>query len=177
MFDRLTLHAPTAELADIHHTKDPAAQRTWQALRAGEPERAMVHYAHAANCTSRTPDQAAERAVQTWASLTEGRDIREVALIADASNQEIDRLNARAQHRRAPAWRTRTPRDPLARSPLRPTRRRSHRVHRTTPPARANAGRERHPRTGQRHPRGRESRSSSTGHTAGCCSPATIWTR
>jgi hypothetical protein len=30
-----------------------------------------------------------------------GRDIREVALIADASNQEIDRLNARAQHLRA----------------------------------------------------------------------------
>ncbi len=102
MFDRLTNHAPTAELADIHRAKDPAEQRTWQALRAGEPERAMAHYASRGQLhLSDTRDQAAEQAVQTWAALTEGRDIREVALIADASNQEIERLNARAQHLRA----------------------------------------------------------------------------
>ncbi len=102
MFDRLTSHTPTAELADIHRTKDPADQRAWHALRAGEPERAMAHYASRGQLhLSDTRDQAAEQAVQTWATLTEGRDIREVALIADASNQEIDRLNARAQHLRA----------------------------------------------------------------------------
>ena len=102
MFDRLSDHAPTAELTDIHRTRDPADQRAWQALRAGEPERAMAHYASRGQLhLSDTRDQAAEQAVQTWAALTEGRDIREVALIADASNQEIDRLNARAQHLRA----------------------------------------------------------------------------
>jgi ATP-dependent exoDNAse (exonuclease V) alpha subunit len=102
MFDRLTGHAPTAKLADIHRTKDPAEQRAWQALRAGEPERAMAHYASRGQLhLSDTRDQAVEHAVQTWATLTEGRDIHEVALIADASNQEIDRLNARAQHLRA----------------------------------------------------------------------------
>jgi ATP-dependent exoDNAse (exonuclease V) alpha subunit len=102
MFDRLAGHAPTVELADIHRTKDPADQRAWQALRAGDPERAMAHYASRGQLhLSDTPDQAAEHAVQAWATLTEGRDIREVALIADASNQEIDRLNARAQHLRA----------------------------------------------------------------------------
>jgi ATP-dependent exoDNAse (exonuclease V) alpha subunit len=102
MFDRLADHAPTAELADIHRTKDPADQRAWQALRAGEPERAMAHYASRGRLhLSDTRDQAAEHAVQTWAALTDGRDIREVALIADAANTEIDRLNARAQHLRA----------------------------------------------------------------------------
>ncbi len=102
MFDRLARHASTVELADIHRTKDPADQRAWQALRAGEPERAMAHYASRGQLhLSDTRGQAAEQAVQTWATLTEGRDIREVALIADASNQEIDRLNARAQHLRA----------------------------------------------------------------------------
>ena len=102
MFDRLANHAPTAELADIHRTKDPADQRAWQALRAGEPERAMAHYASRGQLhLTDTRDQAAEQAVQAWAALTEGRDMREVALIADASNQEIDRLNARAQHLRA----------------------------------------------------------------------------
>jgi len=48
-----------------------------------------------------TREQAGEAAVQRWASLTESHSIREVALIADASNTEIDRLNARAQHLRA----------------------------------------------------------------------------
>ena len=102
MFDRLADHAPSAELTDIHRTKDLADQRAWQALRAGEPERAMAHYASRGQLhLSDTRDQAAEQAVQTWATLTEGHDIREVALIADAANTEIDRLNARAQHLRA----------------------------------------------------------------------------
>jgi ATP-dependent exoDNAse (exonuclease V) alpha subunit len=50
---------------------------------------------------SNTREQAGEQAVQRWAELTEKRDPRQVALIADASNVEIDRLNARAQHLRA----------------------------------------------------------------------------
>ncbi|HTQ67861.1 MAG TPA: MobF family relaxase, partial [Solirubrobacteraceae bacterium] len=44
MFDRLATHAPAVELQDVHRTKDPAEQRAWAALRAGEPERAMAHY-------------------------------------------------------------------------------------------------------------------------------------
>jgi ATP-dependent exoDNAse (exonuclease V) alpha subunit len=61
MFDRIALHAPTVELADIHRTKDPAEQRAWQALRAGEPERAMAHYASRGRLhLPDTRDQAAE---------------------------------------------------------------------------------------------------------------------
>lgn len=102
MFDRLSEHAPTMELATIHRTRDPAEQRAWQALRAGEPERAMAHYKSQGRLhLADTRDQAAENAVQGWARLTLDHDPREVALIADASNQEIDRLNARAQHLRA----------------------------------------------------------------------------
>jgi hypothetical protein len=102
MFDRLTQHAPVVELETIHRTKDPDEQRAWQALRAGEPERAMAHYhARGRLHLADTRDEAAESAVQTWAQLTEHHDIRQVALIADASNKEVDRLNARAQHLRA----------------------------------------------------------------------------
>jgi ATP-dependent exoDNAse (exonuclease V) alpha subunit len=102
MFDILTQHAPTVELETIHRTHDPAEQRAWQALRAGEPERAMAHYhAQGRLHLTDTRDQAAENAVQAWARLTETTDIRNVALIADASNKEIDQLNARAQHLRA----------------------------------------------------------------------------
>lgn len=99
MFDRLTQHAPVVELETIHRTKDPDEQKAWQALRAGEPERAMAHYkARGRLHLADTRDEAAENAVQTWAQLTEHHDIRQVALVADASNKEIDRLNARAQH-------------------------------------------------------------------------------
>jgi hypothetical protein len=39
--------------------------------------------------------------VQRWHTLTQQHGLREIALIAEASNKEIDRLNARAQHLRA----------------------------------------------------------------------------
>jgi conjugative relaxase-like TrwC/TraI family protein len=101
MFNRLTAHAPTAELHDIHRTRDPEEQRAWQALRAGEPEQAMAHYHDRGQLHYQdTRDQAGEQAVQRWHTLTQQHGIKEVALIADASNQEIDRLNARAQHLR-----------------------------------------------------------------------------
>jgi ATP-dependent exoDNAse (exonuclease V) alpha subunit len=102
MFDRLTGQAPTVELETIHRTKDPGEQRAWQALRAGEPERAMAHYkARGRLHLADTREQAAESAVQAWAQLTREVGIGKVALIADSSNKEIDRLNARAQHLRA----------------------------------------------------------------------------
>jgi conjugative relaxase-like TrwC/TraI family protein len=102
MFDRLALHAPTAELQDVYRTKDPAEQWAWQALRAGEPERAMAHYILRNQLHFQdTRDEAGEAAVQRWHTLAQQHGLREVALIADASNQEVDRLNARAQHLRA----------------------------------------------------------------------------
>jgi conjugative relaxase-like TrwC/TraI family protein len=102
MFDRLSHQAPTAELADIHRTSDPDEGRAWAALRAGEPERAMAHsQARGQLFFTDTREQAGEAAVKRWVELTEHHEIRDVALIADASNVEIDRLNARAQQMRA----------------------------------------------------------------------------
>ncbi len=103
MFDRLAAHGASIELAEIHRTNDPRERRAWQALRAGEPEAAMAHYKSQGRLhLADTREQAAENAVQSWARLVEEcGDIRAVALIADASNAEIDRLNHRAQHLRA----------------------------------------------------------------------------
>jgi hypothetical protein len=102
MFDRLATHAPTAELADIRRTTDPAERKAWAALRDGEPERAIAHYMSRGQLhLTDTRDDAGEAAVQRWSALTERHPLRAVALIADASNEEIDRLNARAQHLRA----------------------------------------------------------------------------
>ncbi|HTC58689.1 MAG TPA: MobF family relaxase [Solirubrobacteraceae bacterium] len=77
MFNRLTQHAPTVDLQDIHRTTDPDERSAWQALRAGEPERAMAHYQANRNLhLADTRDQAAENAVQTWARLTKTHDMR-----------------------------------------------------------------------------------------------------
>jgi conjugative relaxase-like TrwC/TraI family protein len=102
MFERLTRLAPHAELSNIRRTLDPAEQRAWADLRAGRSDRAMAHYhsrgqLHMAD----TRDEAVEQAARAWAKLTKRHDPSEVALISDSSNQEIHRLNARAQHFRA----------------------------------------------------------------------------
>ncbi|HEX3519553.1 MAG TPA: AAA family ATPase, partial [Solirubrobacteraceae bacterium] len=102
MFDRLTGLAPSAQLSDVRRTLDPGEQRAWADLRAGRSDKAMAHY-HAKGRLhmSDTRDQALERAAQAWANLTETHPLEQVALISDASNKEIHRLNARAQHLRS----------------------------------------------------------------------------
>ncbi|HEX5308960.1 MAG TPA: MobF family relaxase [Solirubrobacteraceae bacterium] len=102
MFARLAETAPSAELSNIRRTLDPAEQRAWADLRAGRSDRAMAHYYASGQLhMADTRDEAVEQAAQAWATLTETHDPSEVALISDASNQEIHRLNARAQHFRA----------------------------------------------------------------------------
>lgn len=102
MFDRLTEIAPSAALSNVRRTLDPAEQRAWADLRAGRSDRAMAHYLRQGRLhMNDSRDQAVEHAVRDWAKLTETVPISEVALISDASNVEINRLNARAQHYRA----------------------------------------------------------------------------
>ena len=102
MFERLVGVVPSAELSNVRRTLDPAEQRAWADLRAGRSDRAMAHYQSRGQLhMADTRDEAVEHAAQAWAKLTERYDPGEVALISDASNQEIHRLNARAQHFRA----------------------------------------------------------------------------
>ncbi len=102
MFERLTRLAPSAELSNIRRTLDPAEQRAWADLRAGRSDKAMAHYRSRGQLhMSDTRDEAVEHAAQSWGKHTERHDPSEVALISDSSNQEIHRLNARAQHFRA----------------------------------------------------------------------------
>jgi hypothetical protein len=101
MFDRLASRGPTAELTDIHRTSDPAERQAWSALRGGEPEKAMAHdHARGQLYFRDTRGEAGEAAISRWSELAEVHGVREIALIADASNVEIDRLNARAQYLR-----------------------------------------------------------------------------
>jgi hypothetical protein len=102
MFDRLAARGPTAELSEVHRTGDPAERQAWSALRGGEGEKAMAHYHARGQLYFReTRDEAGEAAVNRWSALADVHGVREIALIADASNVEIDRVNARVQYLRA----------------------------------------------------------------------------
>ena len=101
MFERLTDLAPTAELATIHRTLDPEEQEAWAALRRGDSEYALAHYARRGQLhLSDTRDQAAEATVQLWAGFLARHDPSELIILSDASNVEVERLNARAQYLR-----------------------------------------------------------------------------
>jgi ATP-dependent exoDNAse (exonuclease V) alpha subunit len=102
MFDRPSGLVPSAELSNVRRTLDSCEQQAWADLRAGRPERAMAHYHREGRLhLSDSREQAVERAVRRWAKLTEVHPIEQIALISDASNKEIHRMNARAQHCRA----------------------------------------------------------------------------
>lgn len=102
MFGRLTDIAPTAELETIHRTLDVDEQKAWAALRHGDSEYALAHYRSRGQLHLRdTRDQAAEATVQRWAEHLDRHKPDELVMLSDASNLEVDRLNARAQHLRA----------------------------------------------------------------------------
>jgi hypothetical protein len=102
MFESLARIAPSARLSEVRRTPSPSEQRAWADLRAGRSDRALAHYlAQGRLHMTDTRDQALERAVASWARLTETHPIGELALTSDASNREIDRMNARAQRYRA----------------------------------------------------------------------------
>ena len=91
---RLAAIAPSVELSNVRRTLDKSEQRAWADLRAGRSDKAMAHYqARGELFMSDTRDQTVEHAVENWARLTTEYPIKEVALISDASNVEIDRLN------------------------------------------------------------------------------------
>ena len=101
MFERIINIAPTAQLETVHRTHDQRERKAWAALRHGDPAYAMAHYQSRGQLHQHdTREQAAEAAVQRWAEHLDHHDPSELVILSDASNQEVDRLNARAQHLR-----------------------------------------------------------------------------
>jgi conjugative relaxase-like TrwC/TraI family protein len=101
MFARLTEQAPTAELGDVKRTSDPAEQAAWRALRDGNPALAMAHYRDRGDLHfAATRAEAAEAAARRYVGLAREHGYEHVALMTDASNQEVLALNLRVQHLR-----------------------------------------------------------------------------
>lgn len=102
MFARLRQVAPTYELQDVVRANEPAEREAWSSLRAGEPERAMAHYREQGRLHfADTRVAAVDRAARCYDELARELGHRQVALITDASNAEVDALNLRVQALRA----------------------------------------------------------------------------
>lgn len=98
MFEHAAHAVPTAELAEVRRTQDPATREAWRELREGDPAKAMAHYYARGDLKfSDTREQAVERAAHRYDELAQQHGHQHVALMSDASNLEIDTLNRRVQ--------------------------------------------------------------------------------
>jgi conjugative relaxase-like TrwC/TraI family protein len=102
MFEHAAERVPTAQLAEVRRTQDPATREAWRELREGDPAKAMAHYyARGDLHFADTREQAVERAATRYDELAQQHGHERVALMSDASNVEIDTLNLRVQALRA----------------------------------------------------------------------------
>jgi len=104
MFAELSDRVPTAELSEVHRAREGWERDAWADLRAGEAERALAEYRardrlHLAD----TRVDAGERMVADWARARAEHPSGQTVMLTDASNSELDRLNALAQEERARA--------------------------------------------------------------------------
>ena len=101
MFDQIAKHRPERQLENIHRTHDPANSNAWADLRDGRSEHAMAYYLRQGQLhMADTRDQAGEPPSSAGPN-SPSTPIEQVAILTDASNHELHRLNARAQHHRA----------------------------------------------------------------------------
>lgn len=102
MFAELQGKAPTAEVSEVHRARHAWEREAWQQVRAGEAHRALASYqAHARLHISDTREQAAGRMVEAWDRARQERPDERLVMLTDASNAELDQINALAQERRA----------------------------------------------------------------------------
>jgi conjugative relaxase-like TrwC/TraI family protein len=104
MFAAIQDRVPTAELREVHRAQHAWERQAWAQLRAGEAQRALAAYqAHGRLHISDTREQAAERMVDAWEQARREQPEQRTVMLTDASNVELDRINALAQERRARA--------------------------------------------------------------------------
>jgi len=104
MFAALQEHAPTAELSEVHRAQHAWEREAWAHVREGESQRALAGYqAHDRLHITDSRAEAAERMVSDWAGARRENPQERTVMLTDASNVELDRINALAQEQRARA--------------------------------------------------------------------------
>ena len=104
MFEALQDHVPTAAVREVHRARHVWERKAWAQVREGESQRALVSYqAHERLHIADTRDEAVERMVGDWDRARQESPQERAVMLSDASNVELDRINALAQERRAQA--------------------------------------------------------------------------
>jgi conjugative relaxase-like TrwC/TraI family protein len=104
MFTELQHHVPTAELSEVHRAEHEWERDAWGQLREGRAHEALASYqAHDRLHITDSREQAAERMVADWDTARQEHPEQRTVILTDASNVELDRINALAQERRTQA--------------------------------------------------------------------------
>jgi ATP-dependent exoDNAse (exonuclease V) alpha subunit len=102
LFGEIAKRAPMAELTDVHRAREGWERDAWAQLRAGESDRALSGYATRGRLhVEDNRVEAGERMVEDWARARAENPSARTVMLTDASNDELDRLNALAQQHRA----------------------------------------------------------------------------
>jgi conjugative relaxase-like TrwC/TraI family protein len=104
MFKALQEQLPTAQVSEVHRAKQAWEREAWRQVRDGAAERALAGYAaHDRLHISDTREEALERMVCDWDRARQEQPDERTVMLTDASNVELDRVNARAHELRARA--------------------------------------------------------------------------
>ena len=92
---------PTAEVSEVHRAQHEWERDAWAQVRDGQSQHALAGYqAHHRLHIADTRAEAAERMVSDWDRTRREHPGERTVMLTDASNVELDRINALAQERR-----------------------------------------------------------------------------
>ena len=101
LFEHIKDATPNAELKEVHRAENQWEREAWQQLREGQASQALAAYqAHDRLHVSETREQAAAQMVGDWNEQRLENPQGRTVMLTDASNEELDRLNAHAQEYR-----------------------------------------------------------------------------
>jgi conjugative relaxase-like TrwC/TraI family protein len=114
LFKDLEQATPSAELKEVRRARNQWERTAWQQIREGNATAALAQYqANDRLHIAETRQQAIDQMVADWnrarANHPEGRSV----MLTDASNRELDEINAKAQQHRAQNGELGTTRTPL----------------------------------------------------------------
>ncbi len=104
MFEQMQERVPTAELTEVHRAHHEWERQAWAQVRDGQATRALAAYeANDRLHVTETREQAAAQMLERWDQARREHPERKTVMLTDASNAEMDRINAQAQELRAQA--------------------------------------------------------------------------
>jgi ATP-dependent exoDNAse (exonuclease V) alpha subunit len=104
MFAELQNRVPSAELTEVHRARHSWEREAWAQLREGESHEALAAYqARDRLHISDAREDAAAQMLAAWPQARQEKPEERSVMLTDASNVELDRINALAQEHRANA--------------------------------------------------------------------------